>query len=181
MITLCKLSVKALLALALSCDMVSSTCSASLVAATNGAPTVSSGILSAVIVATDAASNSKSAYAIPSTTGTIGNFESLVNFGTIPLASETIKVTKISGIQSGTVTMQYCTGTWTESTGVCSTGGTTFLTVAAGTASGSALVALALAPGATRRLRLLDSTAARSVQISVTVTTSNDVATITNS
>ena len=181
MITLSKTLGKVLISLILSFAMVSGACDASLIAATNTTPTVSTGTLSAVVVATATTSNTKTLYSIPSTTATIGDFESLVNFGTIPLASETITVTKLSGIQSGTATLSYCTGTWTESTGVCSTGATTVLTVAAGTASLSASVALAMAPGATSRLRLLDTAPGRRVQISVNVTTSVDVNVTKNS
>ncbi len=172
---------KIFVALQLSCLMITGTCNASLVAATNGTPTVGSGTISAVIVATSGTANSKTAFSIGQANTTSGNFASLVNFGTIPLASETLTVTRNGGGSVSVLSLQYCTGTWNETTGVCSTGAITILTVPAGTTAVSQLIALPMAAGASWRLRLTSSQTGQSVLLSVTVTTSNDVNTTKNS
>ena len=181
MIKVCSSLGRVFLALILSCYMVTGVSSASLVAATNGKPTVSSGTLSAVIVATSLTANTKTSYAIGQANTITGNFASLVNFGTIPLASETLTVTRNGGGSVSVLSLQYCTGTWNETTGVCSTGAITILTVPAGTTSVSQLIALPMAAGASWRLRLTSSQTGQSVTLSVTVTTSNDVNTTKNS
>ena len=87
-----------------------------------------------------------------------------------------------SSISPDTITMQRCSGTWTESTGACSGTITTIVSGSSTSAVTTVPVALAASTG-TSRLRLLATKSGVSVTISVAVRLATDVAagTTTNS
>lgn len=79
-----------------------------------------------------------------------------------------------SSVSPDTVTMQRCSGTWTESTGACSGAITTVVTGSATSAITTVPVALAASTG-TSRLRLAASKSGISVTISVSIRRATDV------
>ena len=87
-----------------------------------------------------------------------------------------------SSISPDTITMQRCSGTWTEPTGACSGTITTIVSGSSTSAVTTVPVALAASTG-TSRLRLLATKSGVSVTISVAVRLATDVAagTTTNS
>lgn len=129
-------------------------------------------------VATNASTGPLAAYSMSgiarSTSTTQGTYFSIRNLGTLQTISMTISQTT-TGTGSYTVPVQYCTGTWTETTGACSgTVTTVFTNSNASTNSGT--LTLTLAPNAAVRMRVqYVSTATRTVasSISVSVTRAN--------
>jgi hypothetical protein len=87
-----------------------------------------------------------------------------------------------TSISPDTITMQRCSGTWTESTGACSGAITTIVSGTTTSAVTTVPTALAASTGTTR-LRLLSTKSGVSVSISVSIRLATDVTagTTTNS
>lgn len=136
---------------------------------TTGGPlstTSLSWIAAPVLLATD--SNPGAALTINpvvrSNNATGGSYFSVKNFGTSTLNSFTI-----SQIVSSTiVSIQMCSGVWTESSGACSGTITTVLTN-----TGSAVITITLAPGVSIRLRVNASGVGRSTTITAATSRSD--------
>ena len=138
----------------------------------------STGTWALVPVATNTATGPLAAYSMSgiarSTSATQGTYFSIRNLGTLQTISMLISQTT-TGTGNYTVPVQYCTGSWTETTGACSGAVTTvFTNTNASTNSGT--LTLTLAPNAAARMRVqYVATGTRTVasSISVTVTRAN--------
>jgi len=173
-------SLKVLLACTFSLALCCGVSKASLIAGVANSQVVTSGTLSVAIVATPSSTNSKSAYTIPSVDTAIGNFASLINFGTIPLASQSLTLSRSAAITASQLTLSYCLGQWNEALGTCSSGKVNLLVLPAGQNTITQSFSLFLAAGSSWRFQLSSTMAGQSASLSVTATTNNVNTTISN-
>jgi len=145
---------------------------------------VSSGTWSEVVVATPSTANTFSAYSFTTKGGTVGNFMSLRNFGTLNNVTVTITLTvKTTGTKTNQ--LQVCSTTWNESTGACSSGGTITTIMSTTSFTSPQTVTsypMAIAIGGSVRLRVLDNQSGYTDTISVSLArVDTRAATTTNS
>lgn len=111
--------------------------------------------------------------------GCFQTYFSVNNIESTPLNSFGIQQT-FATLPSDTITMQRCTGTWTEATGACSGAISTIVSGSSTSAVTTASISLAASNG-TARLRILSTKSVVAVTISVQIRRTPDVAAGTTS
>lgn len=143
--------------------------------------TASSGTWSEVVVATSTTANTLSAYSFATKGGTVGNFMSLRNFGTLNNLTVTITLT-VTTTGTRTNQLQICSTTWNESTGSCPTG--TITTIMTTTSANSPQTVtsypMPIAAGGSVRLRVLDNQSGHTDTISISLARVDTRAATTN-
>ena len=111
---------------------------------------------------------------------TSSSFFTLKNTGDLAINSMSITQTGTALSTGNTITWSTCSGTWTESTGACSTAPVTVLTTTS--SSGAQQLALPLSPGQSVRIQtiLTPASGSTTLNISVSVSTTDLVAATTS-